>query len=63
MTKKLVAFTPASSFTAYPAGKKTEFTAGVESIPVPEDFAQLMRDKGRIEKGTQLREPKKDEAE
>lgn len=43
-------FIPAVDFTGYPQPYETnkkgvEFKAGVESIPVPESFAQLMREK------------------
>jgi len=42
----LVTFVPAEDFTGYPDGKKTAFKAGVESQPVPAEFAALMREKG-----------------
>jgi hypothetical protein len=43
-------FIPAVDFTGYPQPymtnrKGVEFKAGVESTPVPDSFAQLMRDK------------------
>lgn len=61
---KLVTFTPSETFTGYPDGKtKTLFTVGVESPPVTEDYAQLMREKGLIVPRTQLHEPKKDAVE
>lgn len=42
-------FIPAVSFTGYPDGKTpVQFIAGVESAPVPAEFAQLMRDKGLV---------------
>ncbi|MCD2183337.1 hypothetical protein [Rhizobium sp. GN54] len=42
-------FVPAVSFTGYPDGKTpVQFIAGVESVPVPAGFAQLMRDKGLV---------------
>lgn len=45
-------FVPALSFTGYPDGKTpVQFTAGIESVPVPSDFAQLMRDKGHVAAG------------
>lgn len=46
---ELVTFVPIHNFTGYPDGKKTEFRAGIESIPVSKEFAQLMRDKGHVE--------------
>lgn len=49
---KLVTFTPAETFTGYPDGKTAAlFKAGVESQPVTEDFAQLMRKKGHVAAG------------
>lgn len=40
-------FVPAVTFDGYPDGRtKVTFRAGVESIPVPPEFAQLMRAKG-----------------
>lgn len=40
---------PAVSFTGYPDGKTpVHFIAGVESAPVPAEFAQLMREKGLV---------------
>ncbi|KQS95395.1 hypothetical protein [Rhizobium sp. Leaf386] len=64
MTKKadpkLVVFTPAVGFTGYPFGDAVHFDAGGDSIPVPEDFAILMREKGHVAPGTQFREPKKE---
>lgn len=57
----LVTFTPAETFTGYPDGKtKTLFKAGVESPPVPEAFAQLMREKGHVAPHTQLHQPGED---
>lgn len=45
-------FIPAVDFTGYPDGKtKVTFRAGVESIPVPAEFAQLMRKKGHVATG------------
>lgn len=42
-------FIPAVTFDGYPDGKtKVTFRAGVESIPVPAEYAQLMRDKGLV---------------
>ncbi|SER57676.1 hypothetical protein [Rhizobium sp. NFR03] len=59
--EKLVTFTPTESFDGYPDDKtKVRFIAGVESVPVPETYAQLMRDKGLIVPRTQLHEPKAD---
>jgi hypothetical protein len=50
---ELVTFIPAASFTGYvepydvnPAG--IVFTKGVESIPVPKDFVDLMREKNLV---------------
>ena len=46
---KLVTFIPAVTFTGYPDDKTPVlFRAGVESEPVTEAFAQLMRDKGLV---------------
>jgi hypothetical protein len=46
-------FIPAVDFTGYPDGKTAvAFRAGVESIPVSKEFAQLMRDKGYVATGT-----------
>lgn len=50
--EKLVTFTPSESFTGWPFGysadtrKGVEFEAGVESIPVPESYRDLMKTKG-----------------
>lgn len=44
--ESLVTFMPVQNFTGYPFGQKVEFVAGVESIPVPADYAELMRVKG-----------------
>lgn len=68
MTKKveetLVTFKPAVSFDGYPDGKtKVRFEADVESVPVPETYAQLMRDKGHVAPRTQLHEPKEEVSE
>jgi hypothetical protein len=61
---KLVTFTPAETFTGYPDGKTAVlFKAGVESHPVPETFAQLMREKGHVASGTHLHAPTEDPAE
>lgn len=58
----LVTFTPAEDFTGYPDGKtKVQFKAGIESGPVTEDFALLMREKGHVAKGTQFRVAHEDE--
>ncbi len=57
----LVTFTPAETFTGYPDGKTAVlFKAGVESIPVTEDFAELMRAKGHVATRTQLHTPQKE---
>lgn len=62
--EKLVTFTPSESFDGYPDDKtKVRFIAGVESAPVPESYAQLMRDKGLIAPRTQLHEPKEEVSE
>jgi len=62
--EKLVTFTPAETFTGYPDGKsKTLFQAGVDSEPVTESYAQLMREKGLVAPRTQLHEPQEDAAE
>ena len=62
--EKLVTFTPAETFTGYPDGKtKTLFQAGVESEPVTEVYAQLMREKGLVALRTQLHEPQEEPAE
>lgn len=58
--EKLVTFKPAFGFVGYPFGTPVQFSEGIESIPVPEDYAQLMRDKGHVARGTQLHEPKGD---
>jgi hypothetical protein len=45
----LVTFLPTETFTGYPDGKtKVLFQEGVESVPVTEEYAQLMRDKGHV---------------
>lgn len=63
-TPKLVTFTPAETFTGYPNGKtKVLFKAGVESEPVTEAYARLMRDKGLVAPRTQLHQPTEDPAE
>lgn len=49
-------FVPAAHFTGFPFGKPVEFRKGKESIPVPEEFVQLMRDKGYVDL-TARREP------
>lgn len=52
--EKLVSFVPSATFTGWPDGysketrKGVEFTAGVDSIPVPQSFADLMREKGLV---------------
>ena len=62
--EKPVTFTPAETFTGYPDGKtKTLFQAGVESEPVAESYAQLMREKGLVAPRTQLHEPHEDATE
>lgn len=43
----LVTFVPAVTFTGYPDGKTPVlFNADVESQPVPEEFVQMLREKG-----------------
>ncbi len=47
----MITFLPGRTFTGFPDGdhrKPVLFTAGVESIPVSEDYAQLMREKGLV---------------
>lgn len=51
--EKRVTFVPAVEFTGYPEPYRTNrkgtlFKAGVESIPVPPAFADLMREKGLV---------------
>jgi hypothetical protein len=41
-------FTPAHDFAGYPFGRKVDFRAGMESIPVPPEFAKLCREKGHV---------------
>lgn len=61
---KLVTFTPAETFTGYPDGKTPVlFKAGVESQPVSEAFALLMREKGHVAAGTHLHAPTEEAAE
>jgi len=56
--ENLVTFTPSETFTGYPDGKtKVLFKAGIESEPVTETYAQLMRSKGLVAPHTQLHEP------
>lgn len=43
-------FFPTISFTGYPDGKKTEFFAGKESVPVPVSYLELLRTKGLVAK-------------
>jgi hypothetical protein len=45
-----ITFVPAISFTGYPRGKKTKFTAGEESAPVPAGFLEMVRTKGFVRK-------------
>lgn len=52
-TGALETFVPASSFTGYVEPYEVNpdgiiFTAGVESIPVPKDFIELMREKNLV---------------
>lgn len=39
--------TPKESFTGYPNGKRTDFTAGVP-VPVPSEYADMLESKGLI---------------
>jgi hypothetical protein len=44
-------FLPGRTFTGFPDGNHrnpVKFTAGVESVPVPEEYAQLMLEKGLV---------------
>jgi hypothetical protein len=44
-------FLPAVTFTGFPSGDHRHpvlFKMGIESIPVSEEYAQLMRDKGLV---------------
>ncbi len=50
MAEKRVTVVPAEDFTGYPFGKKMQFRAGIESEPVPPDYAQLLADKGHLRK-------------
>lgn len=46
-TTKLVTFIPAKNFSGYPDGKKRiDFVAGTESVPVTEEYAQMLRENG-----------------
>ncbi len=42
-------FVPAMDFTGYPFGQPVIFRAGVESIPVPAEFVQLMHAKNKVQ--------------
>jgi hypothetical protein len=42
-------FVPAMDFTGYPFGQPVAFRAGVESIPVPAEFVQLMHAKNKVQ--------------
>lgn len=42
-------FVPSAHFTGYPFGKPVEFRTGQESIPVPDEYVQLMREKGYVD--------------
>ena len=47
----MTTFLPGVTFTGFPDGdhrKPVLFKAGVESIPVSEEYAQLMREKGLV---------------
>jgi hypothetical protein len=50
-SEKRVSFIPAETFTGWPDGfskttrKGVDFVAGVESIPVPQSYLDLMREK------------------
>jgi len=41
-------FFPTINFTGYPQDKKTEFFVGVESVPVPASYLELLRTKGLV---------------
>ncbi len=43
-------FFPTINFTGYPEDKKTEFFAGVESVPVSASYLELLRAKGFVAK-------------
>lgn len=46
-----VTFVPAKSFTGYPDGNTpVRFLAGVESVPVPSDYLDMLREKGLVDK-------------
>lgn len=47
---KLVTFVPDVSFTGFPDGEKTKFTAGEKSAPLPAAFVEKMREKGLVRK-------------
>jgi hypothetical protein len=47
----MTTFLPAVNFTGFPDGNHrnpVRFKVGVESVPVPEAFAQLVREKGLV---------------
>ena len=46
--ESLVTFIPAQNFAGYPFGQKVDFVQGVESIPVPAEYAELMRVKRHV---------------
>jgi hypothetical protein len=46
--ESLVTFIPAQNFAGYPFDQKVDFVQGVESIPVPAEFAELMHAKGHV---------------
>lgn len=46
--EKLVTFMPSVGFTGYPAGVKTKFNVGKESVPVPASFLEMVRAKGFV---------------
>ncbi|MBX5253317.1 hypothetical protein HJC03_23395 [Rhizobium sp. NLR4b] len=47
--ERFVTFVPAVSFEGYPEDKKTKFLAGVESVPVPASYLDLLRAKGLVD--------------
>lgn len=42
-------FVPSAHFTGFPFGEPVEFRKGKESIPVPDEFLALMREKGLVD--------------
>jgi hypothetical protein len=50
--ERFVTFIPAVSFTGFPEDKKTKFTAGVESVPIPSGYLETLREKGLVDEGS-----------